>query len=283
MKEFEFTVAQKFNNAKALDFLLGSGVSSEIIKKVKFGNIYLNGTKLDNINTRVGVNDKIKIVLPTDQPNAYITAVKGDLNIVYEDEYMLAVVKERGVLTHNSHHNNAPSLDQLVCGYFLPNPFTFRAINRLDRDTSGIILIAKDMITASFLGELMKNGQIVKTYSAVVKGKPDKDHFFIEKPIKRQNENSMKRVVADDGKYAKSECHFVKSLDNGLSLMDITLHTGRTHQIRVHLSSIGLPLYADSLYGQKVEGQSYMLHAKSLQFTHPFTNEKIFLLSNVNI
>ena len=133
------------------------------------------------------------------------------------------------------------------------------------------------MITASFLGEQMKRGEIKKTYTAIVVGKPNEKHFFIEKPIKRQNENSMKRVCADDGQFAKTECQVVCELDDGLTVLDLKLHTGRTHQIRVHLSSIGLPLYADALYGQKVDGKTYTLHAKSLEFIHPFTKEKIFL------
>ena len=283
MKEYTFTVEQKFNNAKTIDILKALGVSDQIIQKVKFGGVYLNGNLVQNINDRINAGDIIKIVLPTDIINPYITPIKGELKIVFEDEYVLAVAKERGILTHSSKSNNAISLEQLVCGYFAPQPFTFRPINRLDRDTSGIVLIAKDMLSASLFGELMKNGGIKKTYSAVVVGTPKEKHFFIEKPIKRQSESSMKRIVADDGKYAKSEVNFVKELDGGLSLVDVILHTGRTHQIRVHLSSIGLPLYADSLYGEGKENKTYRLHAKTLQFTHPFTKEQITLTNQIEL
>lgn len=282
MNKYTFVV-EKENGFKAIDFLKSKGISKEIIQKVKYGNVYLNNQKLNNINEKVHVGDTLHVLLPQDQINLFVKPVNAPLDIVYQDDYMIAVNKGSGVLTHNSKGNDIISLDQMVCGYFAPTPFTFRAINRLDRDTSGIVLIAKDMISASFLGDLMKSGGIKKTYSAMVVGKPEKDHFFIEKPIKRQSEGSMKRVIDEQGQYAKSECWFVKDLSNGLSLIDITLHTGRTHQIRVHLSSVGLPLYADSLYGQKVEGKTYLLHAKSLEFIHPFTNEKITLFSPIKL
>ncbi len=281
MKEFDFKVEEKFNNYKCVDFLKSIGVSAEIIGKVKHGGVFIGEKQLNNINDRVNVGEQVKIVLPLDEQNPYITPKKEKLKIIYEDDYIIAVNKERGILTHSSRHNNATSLEEIACGYFLPNAFTFRPINRLDRDTSGIVLIAKDMLTASFLGEQMKRGEIKKTYSALVVGKPKENHFIIEKPIKRQSENSMKRVVANDGQYAKTECQVVGETQNGLTQIDAGLHTGRTHQIRVHLSSIGLPLYADALYGEKVEGKTYTLHAKSLEFTHPFTKEKINLVCDL--
>ena len=279
MREFIF-INDKFDSIKVVDFLKSKRMSLEIIKKIKYGGIYLNGLLLNNVNNYIKQFDQIKIVLPLDEVNPYITAKKGKLNVIYEDEYILAVVKEKGVLTHSSKNNQTISLEQLVLGYFLPNNFTFRAVNRLDRDTSGIVLIAKDMFTASLLGEQIKNGEIRKTYSALVVGEPTESHFFIEKPIRRLSQDSMKRICAIDGKYAKSECKLIKS-QNGLSLIDVTLHTGRTHQIRVHLSSAGLPLYADSLYGQKVDGKSYFLHAKKIEFIHPFSNKKIELISEM--
>ncbi len=281
MKEFVFVVQEKFNNYKCIDFLKAIGVSSEIIGKVKFGGVFVGEKLLDNINTRVTLGEQVKIVLPPDEVNPYITPKKENLEIIFEDDYIIAVKKGRGVLTHSSRHNNAMSLEEIVCGYFLPEPFTFRPINRLDRDTSGIVLIAKDMLTASFLGKQMKRGEIKKTYSAFVVGKPKENHFFIEKPIKRISEESMKRVCADDGQFAKTECEVVGETQNGLTIIDAKLHTGRTHQIRVHLSSIGLPLFADALYGEKVEGKTYTLHAKSLEFIHPFTKEEINLVCDL--
>ena len=167
----------------------------------------------------------------------------------------------------------------MVCGYFLPQEFTFRAINRLDKQTSGIVLIAKDGYTSCLLNKQMKEGKILKNYCAIVNGIPEKSHFFIEKPIAREREGSVKRVCREDGKFAKTECQFIKKIDDEKSLIEVVLHTGRTHQVRVHLASENLPLYADGLYGEEVKGKGYILHAKSLQFTHPITKQEICLYS----
>ncbi len=277
MKEFVFVVDQQFKSVKPLNFLKEKGVSDEIIKKVKFGGVFINGEVLKNANERLSFGDQVKIVLPPDKPNPYVTQIKAPLDVIYEDQYLLAVNKPKGTLTHSSRHNQTVALEQVVCGYFLPRPFTFRAVNRLDKDTSGIVLIAKDAYTASLLSEQIKKGEIQKTYSALVVGVPRKEHFFIEQPIKRLSPNSIKRTCAPDGKYAKSECTLVKRLNDNKSIIDVRLYTGRTHQIRVHLASVGLPLFADSLYGEKIEGQTYTLHAKELKFIHPITKKEVVI------
>lgn len=279
MKEFIFVVDQQFNNTKPLVFLSEKGVSDEILKKVKFGGIFINGEVLKNANEKLSCGSEVKLVLPPDKPNPYITPIKAPLKVIYEDQYLIAVNKPKGMLTHSSRRNQTITLEQVVCGYFLPHPFTFRAVNRLDKDTSGIVLIAKDAYTASLLSEQIKEGKIQKTYSALVVGEAPSKHFIIEKPIKRESPNSMKRTCAIDGKYAKSECTLIKKLNDGKSIIDVRLHTGRTHQIRVHLSSVGLPLFADSLYGEKVEGQTYTLHAKELKFIHPITKKEVVIIA----
>lgn len=277
MKEFIFVVDQQFKSVKPLIFLKEKGVSDEIIKKVKFGGVFINGEVLKDANESLSFGDQVKIVLPSDKPNPYVTPIKAPLDVIYEDQYLLAVNKPKGALTHSSRHNQTVALEQVVCGYFLPRPFTFRAVNRLDKDTSGIVLIAKDAYTASLLSEQIKKGEIQKTYSALVVGVPRKEHFFIEQPIKRLSPNSIKRTCAPDGKYAKSECTLVKGLNDNKSIIDVRLYTGRTHQIRVHLASVGLPLFADSLYGEKIEGQTYTLHAKELKFIHPITKKEVVI------
>ena len=275
MKEFVFKVKKKHDGYKATDFLKESGVSQEIIQRIKKGGIFVNGEALLNVNDLIKNKDKVKIILPKDEANKHVIPVREKLKVLYEDEYLIAVIKESGVITHSAKYNESPSLEQKVCGYFLPDTFTFRPINRLDKDTSGIVLIAKDEFTASLLNEQIKNGKMKKTYRAIVKGVPNRKRFIIEEPIKRLNENSIKRVCDEAGQYAKTECRLKKVLDNVLSILEIKLHTGRTHQIRVHLAHVGYPLYADALYGEKVIGKTFTLIAYKLVFVHPFKNKKI--------
>ena len=278
MKEYEFKVSKNYNGYSAIEFLKEKNVSLEIIKKIKKGGVFVNGKMLLNLNDTIKSKDVVKIILPKNDINNFIAPIKTQLKILFEDEYCIAVIKESGVITHSSKYNESASLEQMVCGYFLPQNFTFRPINRLDKDTRGIVLIAKDEYFASLLNGEMKEGKIKKTYKAVVNGVPLKRHFIIEKPIKRQSENSVKRICDNNGQYAKTECKLIKKLKNGLSELEIKLHTGRTHQIRVHLSHIGYPLYGDALYGEKVLEKSFSLTAYKLEFKHPITNKKIKLI-----
>ena len=282
MREFNFIVEKIFIGVTVQDFLKKQGVSKEIIKKVKFGGVFLNGKTLSNLKGLVNYKDQVKIVLPKEEKNPFIKLVSGDLTVLYEDEYLLAVDKPSGIMVHAS-KSGAPSFDALVLGYLEPSVKVFRAITRLDKDTSGVVLVAKDEFTASLLSENLKKGDFKKTYEAVVKGAPTEKIFTVEKPIKRLSEKGMERVIDQNGKYAKTIFSLIKNLDNGLSLIKAEPVTGRTHQIRVHLKSVNLPLYADALYGDRVEGKTFTLIAKELEFTHPHTKKRIKVTSKIEI
>ena len=276
MKNYVFKVEEQFNNYSVLNFLKAIGLSQEIIKNVKFNGLFVNDIKVKNINDLLTFGDQVKIVF-NDVLNKFAHKEEGNLQVVYEDDYLLVVNKESGVLTHSSRYNNTPSLEGLVYNYSKNSPFTFRAINRLDKDTCGLVLIAKDEFIASLLNNELKQGKIEKRYIAKVKNKPIDSHFIVEKPIKRQSDSGIKRIIGDDGQYAKTEFYYLGEDGSGLHNLEALLHTGRTHQIRVHLQSVNLPLYADSLYGEKVENKTYYLNAYKLTFTHPILNKKMVL------
>lgn len=275
MKKYTFTVTEKHNEKIIKEFLKSFGISDRLLFKVKFGGILLNGENAF-LTHKVKTNDLVEIVMPKDEPNEYIEPLFVPLDIIYEDEYFIAVYKQSGMLTHNSRHESY-SLENALAGYFYPNPFVFRGVNRLDRDTSGIVIVAKDSLVANILAEQIKNGGFKKEYLAIVCNTPPSSHGFINAPIKRKSADHILREVAPDGKESLTEYYLEKTLDNNLSLVRFILHTGRTHQIRVHSAYIGCPLYADKLYGKEIPNENYTLSAFKLTLTHPFTNKTLIL------
>ena len=281
MKEIKRSVEREFDGIKIVDYLKRAmALSVSLVKKVKFGGVFINGT---NVHMRAIVHegDEILVKLPEEQ-SENIRPKEIPLDIVYEDEYLIAVNKPSGMPTHPSRGNSLTTLAEGIMAYFYPESFVFRAVNRLDRDTSGIVIIAKDAVTADKLSKEMKKGGFVKKYSALVCGVPSPEEAVIDAPIERVAEGNIKREVRPDGKRAVTEYKVIRKLDDGDSILDITLHTGRTHQIRVHMAYIGHPLRHDFLYGDKVEGKNYKLHAKSIEFTHPFTEARMVLTKDAD-
>ena len=271
LKEINIDVKCYSEGKRIYDFLKSDlTLSSTLIKKVKFGGVFVNG---NNVTMRAIVykGDNVRVILPA-ETSENISAKPMPLDIIYEDEHFIALNKPTNMPTHPSKGNSLPTLAEGLCAYFSPEPFVFRAINRLDRDTSGIVLIAKDQLSADKLSKVMKSGGFIKKYEAIVCGTPNPPDGIIDAPIDRIAEGNIKRGVIDSGKRAITEYKVLKIYDDGNSLVELTLHTGRTHQIRVHMAHIGHPLKNDFLYGERGD-ESYKLHAKSLSFINPFTNE----------
>ena len=275
MKKIQFTVTNVADGMKISEYLKKRlGFSSALITKVKFGGVYLNET---NVHMRATVHngDVISVFFP-DESSENIEPMAIPLNIVYEDDDVLAVDKPKNMPTHPSKGNNLPTLANAVAAYYGEN-FVFRSINRLDRDTSGIVIIAKNPYSAANLGRAMKEHKFGKKYIARVIGTPDPASGRISAPIEREEEGNIKRIVKPNGKTAITDYRVISSADDGTSLCELTLHTGRTHQIRVHMAHIGHALVDDFLYGTKNGDDSYFLRCVEISFPHPRSGETLVI------
>ena len=272
MNRITETVDADFDGKLIKDFLrMRLGLSATLIKKVKFGGVFVNG---ENVHMRkiLSSGDNVEVILPSED-SEFVTPVDEPLTILYEDEYILAVDKPTNMPTHPSKYNSLVTLANLVRAY-IGKEFVFRAITRLDRDTSGIVLIAKDQISAANLSAQMKSGKIEKTYTAILSAAPKEPTGTIDAPIEREAPDSIKRIVRADGKRAITKYRLKEILPDGRAICELTPITGRTHQIRVHMAHIGCPLDCDFLYGERGEG-TYSLRCTSLSFLHLKTKEKI--------
>lgn len=251
-------------------------VSATLIKRVKYGGVFVNGINVHMRHT-VKEGDTVEVILP--KADTKTEPIEIPLDVIYEDEYILAVNKPKNMPTHPSRGNKLPTLANAVAAYLGEN-FVFRAVNRLDKDTAGIVVIAKDPITSAALCKMMKNREFVKKYTAVLKSTPPEEHGFIDAPIERESPDSIKRCVRDDGKRAVTEYRVIKKNEDASALCEFTLHTGRTHQIRVHASHIGCPLLGDEMYGGGEGG--YSLHCTQMVLPHPRSGEELKLISHAD-
>lgn len=226
--------------------------------------------------------ERLTVQLRETDCSTQILPVELPLDIVYEDEDFLVVNKPAGMPVHPSRNNVDNSLGNALMYYFLQQqkPFVYRCINRLDRDTSGLTIVAKHSVSAAILGTMLaeksagKNTSMKKGYLAIVRGSVTPPSGTITAPIMRKEEYHPERVVDFTRGEAAVTHYRVVGGKNGYNLVALELETGRTHQIRVHMKYLGYPLIGDSLYNPDMERiQRQALHAASLSFAHPITGK----------
>ncbi len=275
------SVADEYDGVLIKDYLTKVlKLSSSLVKTVKYGGVFVSDEAV-TMRRILKAGERIVIKLPEEESEG-IEPIEGDLSVLYEDEWLLAVDKPSNMPTHPSRGNSLTTLANLVMAH-LPSPFVFRAVNRLDRDTAGIVLIAKNQYAAARLADGMKAGEFDKRYVALLSRAPEPQRGRIDAPIEREREGEIRRVVREGGKRAVTEYAVRSVLPDGRAICDIHLLTGRTHQIRVHLSYIGAPLYADFLYGERVESESYQLICHSLSLNHPISGERLTIKSKISL
>ena len=225
----------------------------------------------------LAINDIIKVNFDNQENNSNIVPTKMDLDIIYEDEWLIIVNKPVGIPVHPSNLHYEDSLSNGIRAYFdsIGLRKTIRPVNRIDLNTSGLVVFAKCEYIHSVLSLEMQNKKFIKKYLCIVEGTFKEKSGTIDFPISRKKDSIIERCVSPHGQ--KSITHFsVLQETNNLSLVECKLETGRTHQIRVHMSYIGHPILGDSLYGtfsNLIEGQA--LHSYYISFIHPISKKQL--------
>lgn len=271
-----------FFNVKEL-LKLKFQISDRLLVKLKKNKkIWLNSTPTF-VDSRLKPFDIVEILIDFEEKSENIIPTQIDLNIIYEDEYYIVINKPSGIAIHPSILHYTDSLANGVKFYFEQKNIKkkIRPINRLDKDTSGIVIFAKNEYIQEFLVKEMKKNTFFKEYIAVCEGIFESKIGTINLPIGRKENSIIERCVCSDGDIAITHYNVLKSLKN-TSVVHVTLKTGRTHQIRVHLSNIGHPILGDTLYGNPssvINRQA--LHAYKVKFIHPITGLNVEYIATI--
>ena len=272
-----FIVSKQYSGKTIKDFLLKHGISHRLLLTLKKENsIYCNEIHVFT-NHIIKYMDNIKIDLDYEESSDNIVPTKINLDIIYEDNAFLILNKPSGIPVHPSYNYYSTSLSNGVKYYFnkIGLKKKIRPVNRLDKDTSGIVIFAKNEYIQESLIKQMETKQLEKEYIAAVSGVLNEKISTIDAPIARKEKSIIERQVIYNGERAITHYKVLDEL-NDYSIVLFSLETGRTHQIRVHSAFIGHPILGDTLYGKEsnlINRQA--LHAYKFQFIHPITKETV--------
>ena len=259
-------------------------ISDRLLLKLKKNNrILLNGTSVF-IDFPIKENDTISINLDFEEDNSNIVPTKINLKIIYEDEALLIVSKPSNMAIHPSQLHYDNSLSNGIKFYFdnIDLKRKIRPVNRLDKDTSGIVIFAKNDYVQEFLVKQMNNKTFNKEYIGILEGILKNKEGTINAPIARKENSIIERCVNEKGDKSITHYKVLKEVNNKFSIVNFKLETGRTHQIRVHSSHIGHPIVGDTLYGY---ASTYIarqaLHCYKMGFIHPLTRKYIEFIENL--
>lgn len=283
-----YRIPNSYEGHKISEFLRNQGISTKSIIRLKSDvkNVLLNDEP-GFINRILKKDDRLTLCIKELESSKKIPPVDLPLSIIYEDEDILIVNKPANMPIHPSMNNYENTLGNAVAYYYMKKgePFLYRCINRLDRDTTGLTILAKHYLSCGILYDEMESREIKRTYYAIVENRTVFDAPYahrllqtgtIDLPLGRKPDSAIERMV-DIKNGEKAITHYrVLATNDGLSLLELQLDTGRTHQIRVHMQAIGHPLIGDFLYNPKdTHMKRQALHAGKLSFRHPITKETL--------
>lgn len=273
----DYEIREEYAGLRISQFLDRQGFSLQnmtLLKKMP-ENTLLNG-KFVHLKERVTTGDHLRIHIQEEESSRKILPVKLPLDIIYEDEDILVINKASGMPIHPSQNNYENSMANGLAWYFKEKgqAFIFRCANRLDRDTSGLTIVSKHMLSGNRISTMTANREIHREYLAICRGSLEPKEGVIDAPLGRKGTSIIEREVNfQTGERAVTHYQLVEER-NGHSLVRLVLETGRTHQIRVHLKYLGYPLVGDYLYNPDMEYiHRQALHAYRMTFVHPVTGE----------
>lgn len=278
-RKITYPVTEAEQGLRIEQFLRRRGYSAQNLARIKRmpKNILVNGV-FCYLRQPLSAGDTLCVHIQETESSQHIPPVHIPLDINYEDEDLVVINKPAGMPIHPSMNNYTNSLANGLAWYYQQQgkSFIFRCCNRLDRDTSGLTVVAKHLVSASILSAMTKRKEVCREYLAITRGNIHPPSGTINAPLGRREGTIIERMV-DWEKGEPAITHY-RVLDNrnGHSLVSLRLETGRTHQIRIHMKYLGCPLIGDYLYNPDMEHiRRQALHSHRLSFPHPITGEKM--------
>ncbi len=268
-KEVVFKVSNDYNKRSLMEYFFRFKINKTYINQlINSKKIFINDTVVKNGSVEIVKNDIIKVIVPVEDIQPY----KYDVSVIYEDDWIMVVKKPARMLVHSDGLTNE-TLTSAVSYYFLKKKEVCSAypIHRLDYETTGIVIFAKNKFSLAYLSVAIENHELEKEYVCLCSGKFSKVKGVIALPIGKDR-HSNKQIVVSTGKEAKSRYEVIKNGEK--SKVKVVIDHGRKHQIRVHLSHINHPIVGDKLYSRDAEGD-LMLHFRRVAFIHPYTQKRV--------
>ncbi|MBY0095362.1 RluA family pseudouridine synthase [Mesobacillus maritimus] len=273
-----WTVPESMEGKLLREFLVEQEISKAALTDIKFkgGNLLVND-EVVTVRYRLKLGDNIEVRFPPEEPSTGVQPERIPIDILYEDSYLLVLNKPANMNTIPSREHPNGSLANAIIGYYQKNGIqaTTHIVTRLDRDTSGIVVIAKHRHVHHLMSKQQKNGTLQRVYQGIAEGYFENPTGFVEEPIARKKTSIIEREVSPEGQYAYTSYQVLQQFDD-FCYLQLKLKTGRTHQIRVHMSYINHPLIGDGLYGGN---NNYItrqaLHCHAVQFIHPIHHNKM--------